>query len=321
MQRPTMVIAFAAACALAACDTPTSGRTSTLPVVQHVVLVSIDGLRADAMRDMPALSSLAERGLWTDSMQTVVPALTVPGHLSMLTGRDVTTLGVRINEIDSTAALGLIFGGVSTVFDWTRGGGGTSEAIAGANLISRTLREGAQAFFGVDTLIATDASGDVIMDRAIAALRAPNPPTLLFIHVPDADVAGHESGWIVPGELTADHNDVLSVPYLAAVGRIDSSIARLWDVVAPDVEAGRTALIVTADHGGGHGDGCTASAPAYKEHCTVVSGDRLIPFVLVARGLEPRRLEGTPRITQVGPTIAALLHVWRPRKADRAVEF
>ena len=319
MQRPMMVIAFVAACALVACDTPTRDGTSPPPVVQRVVLVSVDGLRGDAMRDMPMLSSLAERGMWTDSMQTVVPALTVPGHLAMLTGRDVTTLGVRINEIDSTAAFGLIFSGVSTVFDWTRGGGGTSEAIAGANLVSASLREGAQAFFGVDTLIATDANGDAIMDRAIAAVSAANPPTLLFVHLPDADAVGHESGWIVPGEVTADNADILSEPYLAAVRRVDASIARLWEAVAPDVQAGRTALIVTADHGGGHGEGCTASAPAFKEHCTVVSGDRLIPFVLVARDLTPRRLEGSPRITQVGPTIASLLRVWRPRKADRAV--
>ena len=321
MHRPMTVLAFAAACALIACDGPTADRTSSHVNVQRVVLVSVDGLRGDAMRDMPTLSSLAERGVWTDSMQTVVPALTVPGHLAMFTGRDVTSLGVRVNEIDSTAAFGLIFSGVSTVFDWTRGGGGTTKAIAGANLIDASLREGAQAFFGVDTLLATDADGDVIMNEAIDALQNDTPPTLLFIHMPDADAAGHANGWIVPGEVSAEHRDVLSASYVDAVQRIDASLARLWEVVAPEVEAGRVALIITADHGGGHGDGCTAAAPAFKEHCTVVDGDRLIPFVLVAQGVTPRRIEGSPRITQVGPTIATLLRVWRPKKADSALQF
>src|SRR3954470_12924983 len=60
-----------------------SGAASTLPAVNRVVVVSIDGLRGDAVSKMPALAALESRAAWTDSMQTVVPSLTVPGHLSM----------------------------------------------------------------------------------------------------------------------------------------------------------------------------------------------------------------------------------------------
>ncbi|HVE78643.1 MAG TPA: alkaline phosphatase family protein [Gemmatimonadaceae bacterium] len=315
MQRPMPVLALAVACALGACDAPTSTRAPA--AVQRVVLVSVDGLRGDALAAMPSVAALAARGAWTDSMTTVAPAITVPAHVAMITGRDVTALGLRGNQLDSAAVLALVFAGASTVFDWTRGAGGTSHAVVGASLVPPELRAEAQLIFGVDSLSATDASAAEIATRAVEIATRPAPPTLLFVHFADADAAGHTAGWIAPG---ADH-DVLAPGYLAALREVDGAIARLWDVAAADVEAGRLAFIVTADHGGGHGDGCVDGVPAYREHCTLAHGDRLIPFVLVARGVAAGRLTAGGRITQVGPTVGALLGTWRPRAADGPVEY
>ena len=61
--------------------------------------------------------------------------------------------------------------------------------------------------------------------------------------------------------------------------------------------------------------------PAFREHCTAANGDQLIPFVLVAKGITPAKLAPNARITQVGPTIGSLLHVWVPKAVDRAVEY
>ena len=121
MRRPTMVFALAGLVAASACDPMLAPVPSGLPSVQRVVLVSVDGLRADAAMRMPELAVLRAGGLWTDSMRTVLPALTVPGHLSMFSGRDVTTLGIRDNSLDTTAVMGWYVNGVSTFFDWVRG--------------------------------------------------------------------------------------------------------------------------------------------------------------------------------------------------------
>src|SRR5688572_6554256 len=89
-------IAFAAAgCGIA------PGEPESLPA-RRVVLVSIDGLRADALGEMPGLSALRERAQWTDSMLSVVPSVTVPGHLSLFSGRDVTAFGVTTNTLDES---------------------------------------------------------------------------------------------------------------------------------------------------------------------------------------------------------------------------
>jgi predicted AlkP superfamily pyrophosphatase or phosphodiesterase len=316
MHRPTLVFALCTLALTACGESSPTAQQSALPAVKRVVLVSIDGLRADALPAMPTLGALTQRGAWTDDMQTVVPSITVPGHLSMLGGTDVTQLGIRSNAIDTTQAIALAMAGFSTVFNWVHGAGGTSQAVAGANLIPPALRESTHEFLGVDTMIATDVDGAVIMDRALAIEDGPTRPTLLFIHLPDADLAGHASGWIVPD---AGPTDVLGSDYLAAVRRTDYALARLWADLSPKVERGEVALIVTADHGGGHGEGCTAGVPAYREHCTDTPGDRTIPFVLVAKGVTPQRLSSATRVTQVAPTIAGMLRIWTPRQADRPI--
>ncbi len=316
MRRPTMVFALAGFVAASACDPMLAPVSSSLPTVQRVVLVSVDGLRADAAMRMPELAALRAGGLWTDSMRTVLPALTVPGHLSMFSGRDVTRLGIRDNSLDTTAVMGWYVNGVSTVFDWVRGAGGRTVAIAGASLVPENLRADAERFFGVDTLVATDLAADAVADRAVDELSGGDAPALLFVHFSDADLAGHDSGWVVPGVRASDGRDSLSAPYMEAVLRVDAAIARLAAALAPAIDSGIVALVVTSDHGGGAGVGCTPDVPAWREHCTAALGDELVPFVLVARGVTPGRFDAPSRVTQVGPTIGALLGAWRPRRAD-----
>lgn len=299
---------------------PTAGGVRALGIAPaRVVLVSVDGLRGDALHHMPRLQALAARGAWTDSMRSVLPSLTVPGHLSMLSGRDVTQWGLRSNALDSTAAMRFVFSGSSTVFDWVRGSGRRTEAIAGAALIGETVVADAQKFFGVDTLIATDIQAAAIAERAEARLTSGAAPALLFVHFPDVDLAGHDSGWVVPGASAARGGDSLGTYYLDAARRVDAAIGRLADALAPALDSGTVALVVTADHGGGHGEGCVTDVPAFREHCTAAPGDELIPFVLVARGLQPQRLTSGARLTQVGPTVGALLRAWVPGTADGAV--
>ena len=89
--------------------------------------------------------------------------------------------------------------------------------------------------------------------------------------------------------------------------------------LGPALDSGAVALVVTADHGGGAGEGCTAGVPAYREHCTAAAADELVPLVIVARDVTPGRIASEVRITQVGPTVGAMLGAWRPRRADEPI--
>jgi arylsulfatase A-like enzyme len=154
----------------------------------------------------------------------------------------------------------------------------------------------------------------VLTSAAIEMLRADTLVRMMFIHLPDADFAGHTYGWI--------GDDGAHTPaYRAALARMDSAIATLWNDIAPSVDAGHTALIITADHGGGHGEGCNTGESATHTHCTAHPGDRLVPFVLVANGAQAARLTGDLMITQVGPTVGALLGLPIPERTATPVQF
>ena len=287
-----LLLAGAAACASDDAAAPTSAIR-----VDRVVLVSVDGLRGDALSAMPVLSSLLTSAVWTDRAHSVEPALTLPAHLSMLTGRDVTELGIASNTIDAATAATLVFAGVTTVFDWLEG---PSDAVIGASLLPAADLESARAFFGLRRLVAAGLDDAAIVDAALGILATADVPDLLFVHLPGVDLAGHEFGWVEPGGTN------LSEEYLAAVRRADAQIGRLHAALAPAIAAGNLALIVTADHGGGHGAAC-GPAPAEREHCTAHPGDQLVPLVMLAARSAARRLDGEPSITRVAPTIAMLL--------------
>jgi predicted AlkP superfamily pyrophosphatase or phosphodiesterase len=294
------------ACASDKSIAPVSG-TSSLPSVQRVVVISVDGLRGDALQYMPATSALRERALWSDSMQTVVPSLTVPGHLAMFTGRDVTKFGITTNTLDQAAGLALVFNNATTMFQWVKSKGGTSAALVGSSLVAPADLEQARTFFGIDEVHSVTANLDTLRVGAIALATQPNAPTLLFVHVPTVDFAGHSFGWIRTDASPAASGDVLGIEYLAAVRAADGVVDAIWKALSQAVDAGDVALIVTADHGGGHGEGCVAGMPASREHCTQQAADRTIPFLLLAKGVAGKRLAGRPSIIQIAPSLAKML--------------
>ena len=310
----SIVPALAAVVAAGCAELKMAPVTEYPVTARRVILVSLDGVRADALQHLPTVLALTQRAVWTDAMQTVLPALTLPAHLSMLSGRDVTQYGITHNTMDAGIAAVMRLNGITPMFAWARAGEMRSAAIAGMSLIPPAQRAEAQSFFAVDTLVATDGDAPVIASAALALLRADTTVRMMFIHVPDADFAGHTYGWI--GD-DGGHTPA----YRAALAHVDSAIATLWREIAPSVDAGNTALIVTADHGGGHGEGCSTGEIATHTHCTAHPGDRLVPFVMVARDVMPARLIGDVVITQVAPTVGALLGLPIPERAARPVEF
>ena len=246
-------------------------------------------------------------------MMTIVPSLTVPGHLSLFSGRDVTTLGVTTNSLDESAAVALMVNGATSIFQWVRSSGGKSTAIIGGTLVPTSQLAMAKTFFGLDALISAPEATNAIIDEAIAVAAGAAAPEMLFVHISAVDAAGHAAGWI-------DAGGALTPMYIGAVGAVDAQLARLISALDQAIVAGETALAITADHGGGRGEACVAGIPATHEHCTSDLGDRRIPWLLVGHGVTPGRLAGQPSITRVAATLANLLRVGRPSQAGAALE-
>lgn len=72
----------------------------TIPL--HVLIISIDGLRPDAIfqAPMPNLIALMQTSAYTLNAQTIFPSLTLPSHTSMLTGLCPAQLGTILLTLD-----------------------------------------------------------------------------------------------------------------------------------------------------------------------------------------------------------------------------
>lgn len=207
---------------------------------RHVLVVSVDGLRPDAIAEFGAvtLQDLQREGAWTLTARTVNPSRTLPSHVSMLTGVYPSRHGIEWND-DRTSVHGVV--SVPTVFGLAHDAGLTTAAFFSKSKLRHLQVPGtldhSQAPRGLDILPAARTIEDAIR---YMRFRRPN---LMFVHIAEPDAAGHGFGWMTRA-------------YGAAVRRADGAVAQL--IAAADRAYGRGGytLIVTADHGGsarGHG--------------------------------------------------------------------
>jgi predicted AlkP superfamily pyrophosphatase or phosphodiesterase len=259
--------------------------------------VSIDGLRSDAIARYapPTLTRLSQEGAFTTNARTVSPSLTTPAHLSLLSGVGPEKHGIWGDDLEFTPEM--------TSLDPLFKSAGRAGLKARAFMsIQGPLARFEQALqcklaFGLDslTLVEPDAS---VAGAALSTIRDPDVE-LVFMHVPDPDLAGHEHGWE-------------SVEYGRAVLRADSALARVVQEVDDE-----TLLIVVSDHGGG-------GAYGSHLHGSDADVDVLIPMILWGSHVIPSSL-GRASILDVPATAlwalglrapshyqgSALLHAFR----------
>src|SRR5215470_11984639 len=108
---------------------PTAAVPLAPPTPPRVVIVSIDGLCVDALRQAgtPVLSELAGRAAFTWQAQTIMPSTTLPSHASMLSGYTPSVHGITWDDYRPES--GPI--GVPTVFTVARAAGLRTVLVAG----------------------------------------------------------------------------------------------------------------------------------------------------------------------------------------------
>ncbi|HEX5724114.1 MAG TPA: ectonucleotide pyrophosphatase/phosphodiesterase [Longimicrobiaceae bacterium] len=275
---PLLCLAAAAACAPVGLQ-PTPSPAAA--VARHVVVISIDGLRPDAIERAGArtLQRLMAEGAYTLEARTILPSKTLPSHTSMLTGVPPEVHGITWNE-EQVDEHGLV--GVPTVFDLAHEAGLTTAAFFGKAKFRHLIHPGS-----LDRVVAPRGGDVVTSARMVAEVRQflrYHRPNLLFVHLPDPDLNGHAFGW-------------MSLPYRAAVRRADGAVGRIVEA-ATRAFGGDVVVIVTADHGGsGHGHGTES-----EEHTA-------IPWIAWGRGVTPGKVEGAVRTMDTAATALWVLGV------------
>jgi len=288
-----LAVVLTAACAPAR-PAITGGATAPL----NLLLITLDTFRADRIvpRLTPALDRLAAAGLRFTDARTVAP-LTLPAHVSIMTGLRPPRHGIRLN--------GAVFtNGADTLATRLQQAGYRTGAVVGAFVLDR--RFGLAAGFddydddiardpaAMDTLHAERPAGAVI-DRALAMLahRTGPAPWLQWVHLYDA----HAPYTPAPAALSRAGG----VAYDGDVAGVDDAVGRLLVAVAARADAARTAIVVVGDHGeslGAHDEathGMLVTEPAIR-----------VPLLLRVPGMAPATRRDAASVVDVAPTLLAL---------------
>lgn len=281
------------------------------PVARHLVLVTIDTLRADRLgcygsRNVatPHLDRLAAEGAMALHATVHVP-LTRPSHTSIFTGLLPAEHGIRDNVSPTLAA------DVPTLAPMLRAAGFRTGAFVSSIVLSRQsgLNRGFDEYsdrFEIDGddarfLNTIQRPGDVVMKEALAWIQSAGDGRFFaWIHLydphdpyePPEPYASRYADRPYDGEVA--WSDEL-------VGRLDAALERLG-------LRGQTLLVVTSDHGEGLGEHGEAVHGFFVYESTLH-----VPLLLRGPGIPPGgRLSVTARSVDLLPTLLDLLGLARP---------
>jgi choline-sulfatase len=291
-------------------------RRAPAPVARHLVLVTIDTLRADrlgiygnAQVATPRLDRIAREGAMAEEATAHVP-LTRPSHVTLFTGRLPAQTGIRDNVspavVSDTPLLAEILKGAGFV----SGGFVSSVVLEASSGLSRGFDTYAASFEGgsaeAQFVNTVQKKGDLTTAEAVAWLddvrqtKAPASRVFLWLHLydphdpyePPEPYATRYAGRPYDGEIA--WSDEL-------VGRLDDALGRLG-------LRGETLLVVTSDHGEGLGEHGETLHGFFTYQTTL-----RVPFLVRGPGVKPgTRLLSTVRLVDVFPTVLDLLGVPSP---------
>ena len=241
--------------------------------VRYVVHISVDGLRPDAITALPAtalpnFTRLRTQGAGTDNARCDFDySITLPNHTTQLTGRGIVGPAGHNWSNNTDPALGQTLATnkgayIAGVFDVAHDHGLRTAAYVSKTKFALFATSwdsvnGAPDSFAPDNgrakidLFRYDTNTSALVAQLAADQRS-QPAHYVFLHLTDLDFVGHAKGWdSTPGS-----------DYSNALLRIDNELGVLFRLVdETPFLAGRTVILLTADHGGfekNHGDATLA---------------------------------------------------------------
>lgn len=274
----------------------------------NVLLVTLDTTRADRIgcygyetAQTPAIDSIAERGLLFENAYCQVP-LTLPSHVSLLTGTYPAVNGIRINGggvvTEATPSLALVL----------QRRGYRTGAFTSVVVLHNTygLDQGFDVYDDVYEGATLRSSGrttsmrlaNETCDRAIAWLEnGDDTPFFMWLHFFDPHL---------PLNPPPPFDEALEDPYDGEIAFCDAQIGRVLEWLERAQKLDDTLVIITSDHGealGDHGE---------DEHgLFLYSSTTRVPLVMAGPGLpgQPTAVTGAVSLVSLMPTLLDCLEV------------
>lgn len=254
------------------------------PRVEHVFIISFDQGAPEnlAKSEMPELKRLAREGARTWEAYTIVPSLTLPSHVSMLTGVGIQKHQILWNEFQPEK--GLLK--VPTIFQLAK-----KEGFRTALFAAKSKFKTLHLPDSLDVFVIPESPKAGSVAEAFAAEVGKLKPNLCFIHFADADTAGHNFG-------------VNSPEKLAALADCDKALKTIVDAIKVAGLESSSVIILTADHGGHdrtpeENEQRKARGESYQPgtHGAPQRSDVVIPWIAWGKGVKKDHTITTPVVT------------------------
>ncbi|MBR5265345.1 MAG: alkaline phosphatase family protein [Clostridia bacterium] len=234
-----------------------------------VLLILVDGMRADAIANHPVAKKYMEKSFHTLSAKTVMPSLTLPCHMSLFHSVEPTRHGTTTNTYMPPAKP------INGLFDRVRLFNKKSAFFYNWEQL-RDLSKPGSLELSYYLHGATAVSNDKLTDEAINNI---GQHDLTFLYLGHVDAAGHDFGW-------------MSGEYMDSIDKSWANIDRIVSQLPQDY-----VVVITADHGGHD-----------RTHGTEMAEDMTIPLMIMGNNIEAGVIENAS-IMDIAPTIVKLMGI------------
>lgn len=240
-----------------------------------VVLILVDGMRPDALVDIPEVERMKEKSSYCLSAKTVFPSVTLPCHMSLFhsvePARHGTTTNVHMPQVRP----------INGLCDVLASAGKRSAFFYSWEQLRDLARPGniCHAEFHRGILFGYEKVNERLIDRALEFLNETDID-FTFLYLGWTDEAGHSHGW-------------MSDEYMRSVRCSWKSIEKVVNELNEDYT-----VIVTADHGGHD-----------RTHGTALDCDMTIPMFFKGKDFEEGKVIDGANIMDIAPTVAKILGV------------
>src|SRR5688572_27602586 len=156
-----------------------AATTRPIPQIKRVLIISIDGLRPDVLlrADAPRIRGMIDNGAFSFWARSTVASLTLPTHVSLLTGVTPEQHGISWN-IDLPLSQP-VYPKLPTLFEVAKQAGYTTACITGKAKFDHVNKPGTidHGFFPDEN----KSDNATVTQKAIEVLRS-HQPQVMFVH-------------------------------------------------------------------------------------------------------------------------------------------
>ena len=235
------------------------------------LLILVDGMRPDAIINIPQAQRIMKKSAYTLRAQTVMPSVTLPCHMSLFHSVDPSRHGTTTNVYAPQVRP------VKGLCEVLSANGKKSAFFYNWEELRDLTRPGSLEF---SYYCRCDNKSDTVVTNAALSCLNSSKADFVFLYLGYVDLAGHKYGW-------------MSEEYMQALANSWENIEYIVHALPDDYT-----VVITADHGGHN-----------RAHGTDLPEDMRIPLIIMGKDFEAGKEIKNADIKDIAPTIADLLDV------------